>query len=171
MTTKTANIDVLLRTLVVKKASDLHLQVGTPPVFRVHGDLKFSDLEPLKREDIEHYIGTLMTEEQREHMNEIKHMDLSYALPGIARFRVHVYRQRGEFGVALRVIPFEIPTMEELGLAPIIKDLANRPNGLVLVTGPTGSGKSTTLASVIDYINSTRKAHIVTIEDVGQTLF
>ncbi len=165
MTVKTTNIDVLLRTLAIKKASDLHLQVGTPPVFRINGDLKFSDLEPLTREDLEHYIGSLMTEQQRRHLEEIRHLDVSYALPGVARFRVHVFRQKGEFGVALRIIPFKIPTMEDLGLAPVIKDLANRPNGLVLVTGPTGSGKSTTLASVIDYINGSRKAHIVTIED------
>ena len=165
MPVKTSNIDVLLQTVVVKKASDLHLQVGSPPIFRVHGDLKFSDLEVLTREDVQTYIDSLMTEDQKFRMSTSKHADLSYSVPGIARFRVHIFRQRGEYGVALRVIPFDVPSMEELGLPPIMKELAMRPNGLVLVTGPTGSGKSTTLASVTDFINTNRKLHIVTIED------
>jgi len=162
---KTTDIDILLRTLVIKKASDLHVQVGTPPVFRVHGELKFSDLEPLKAEDVEAYIKTLLPEELKDNPKQVKRFDLSYAVPGIARFRVNIYKQRGEMGVALRVIPFEIPSYEELGLPEVLKKLSTRPNGLILVTGPTGSGKSTTLAAIINEINQTRNAHIITIED------
>ncbi len=162
---KTQSIDILLRTLVIKKASDLHLQAGSPPVFRVHGELGFSNLEVLANEDIEKYVTSMMNEDQRNKFTKEHHIDLSYSVPGVARFRVNVFRQRGNVGAAMRVIPLEIPTIDQLGLPPIVKDLANKPNGLVLVTGPTGSGKSTTLAAIIDYINSTRKAHIITIED------
>jgi twitching motility protein PilT len=162
---KTADIDILLRTLVIKKASDLHIQVGTPPVFRVYGELLFSDLEPLTEKDVEKYMEFILTKEQRQHIEEKDQVDLSYSVPGIARFRVNIYKQRGSFSIAMRVIPFEIPTLEQLKMPEILKTLASKPHGLVLITGPTGSGKSTTLAAVIDYINSTRKAHIITIEE------
>ena len=162
---KTQNIDILLRALVIRKASDLHLQAGSPPVFRVHGDLCFSDLEPLSNEDIENYIYAVMNESQKQKLEKGQHIDLSYAVAGVARFRVNVFRQRGSLGAAMRVIPLNIPSMESLGLPPVMKSLALKPNGLILLTGPTGVGKSTTLAALIDYINSTRKGHIITIED------
>ena len=159
------NIDILLRTLVIKKSSDLHFQADSPPIFRVNGELSFSDLSPLSSKDIEKYIYSIMTKEQREVFDKTHRFDFSYSVPGIARFRVNVYQQRGCVGAVMRCIPFEIPTMEELGLPPIVKELAAKPNGLILVTGPTGSGKSTTLAAIIGYINSTTKGHIITIED------
>lgn len=159
------NIDILLRTLVIKKSSDLHFQAGSPPIFRVNGELSFSDLSPLSSKDIEKYIYSIVTKEQKEAFEKNHHLDFSYSVPGIARFRVNVYRQRGCIGAVMRCIPFEIPTMEELGLPPIVKELSTKPNGLILVTGPTGSGKSSTLAAIIGYINSNIKGHIITIED------
>ncbi|MFA4990191.1 MAG: type IV pilus twitching motility protein PilT [Candidatus Omnitrophota bacterium] len=159
------NIDILLRTLVIKKSSDLHFQAGSPPIFRVNGELSFSDLSPLSAKDIEKYIYAIMTKEQREEFERSHHSDFSYSVPGIARFRVNVYQQRGCIGAVMRCIPFAIPTLEELGLPPIIKELATKPNGLILVTGPTGSGKSSTLAAIIGYINNNIKGHIITIED------
>lgn len=160
-----ANIDILLRTLVVKKASDLHLQAGSPPIFRVNGELHFSDLGILSSKDIERYVYSIMNEEQKEAFDKTHRLDLSYSVPGTARFRANIYKQRGCVGAVMRCIPFEIPTIEELGLPPIVKELAMKPNGLVLVTGPTGSGKSTTLAAIIGHINSQIKGHVITIED------
>ena len=162
---KTEDIDILLRTLVIKRASDLHLQVGTPPVFRVFGNLHFSDLEPLSEEDIAKYIDATLSEAQKEEFERYHRVDLSYSIPGIARFRMNVFKQRGQTSLALRVIVFEVPTMERLKLPEVLKDFATKPHGLVLVTGPTGSGKSTTLAAMINYINETHKRHIMTIED------
>ncbi|MDD5681172.1 MAG: type IV pilus twitching motility protein PilT [Candidatus Omnitrophica bacterium] len=159
------NIDILLRTLVVKKASDLHLQAGSPPIFRVNGELSFSDLNPLPPREIEKYVYSIMKEDQKAVFDRTHRFDFSYSVPGIARFRVNAYRQRGCVGAVMRFIPFEIPAIEDLGLPPVIKDLAKKPNGLVLITGPTGSGKSTTLAAIIGYINSFLKGHIITIED------
>ncbi|MFA5090031.1 MAG: type IV pilus twitching motility protein PilT [Candidatus Omnitrophota bacterium] len=159
------NIDILLRTLVIKKSSDLHFQAGSPPIFRVNGELSFSDLSPLSSKEIEKYVYSIMTKEQKEEFNKSHRFDFSYSVPGIARFRVNVYQQRGCVGAVMRCIPFEIPTVEELGLPPVIKELATKPNGLILVTGPTGSGKSTTLAAIIGYINNNIKGHIITIED------
>ncbi|MGH7197815.1 MAG: type IV pilus twitching motility protein PilT, partial [Candidatus Omnitrophota bacterium] len=144
---------------------DMHLQAGTSPVFRVHGDLIFSDLEPLSNEDIEKYLFSVMSAEQKERYLKERHLDLSYTVPGIARFRANVFRQRGNAGIVLRMVPFDIPTMEDLGLPSVLADLASRPHGLVLFTGATGSGKSTSLAAIINFINNTRKAKIVTIED------
>lgn len=160
------DIDTLLRTLVIKKASDLHLQAGSPPIFRIHGELEVTDLAPLTSKEIEErFVNTIMDEEQKEKFKEEHHIDLSYAVPGVSRFRVNVFKQRGNVGAVMRVIPFEIPTLDELGLPPVIEDLAANPHGIILVTGPTGSGKSTTLAAIVDYINTQRKAHIITIED------
>jgi len=159
------NIDILLRTLVIKKSSDLHFQAGSPPIFRVNGELSFSDLPALSSGDIEKYIYSIMTRQQREEFVKAHRFDFSYSVPGIARFRVNVYQQRGCVGAVMRCIPFEIPTIEELGLPPVIKELAVKPNGLILVTGPTGSGKSSTLAAIIGYINNNIKGHIITIED------
>ncbi len=160
------DIDTLLRTLVIKKASDLHLQAGSPPIFRIHGELEITDLAPLTSEEIEaRFVDTIMDKEQKKKFEDDHHIDLSYAVPGVARFRVNVFQQRGNVGAVMRVIPYEIPTIDELGLPPIVKELASNPHGLILVTGPTGSGKSTTLAAIIDYINARDKAHIITIED------
>lgn len=159
------NIDILLRTLVIKKSSDLHFQAGSPPIFRVNGELSFSDLGALSDKDIEKYLFSIMSKGQKEEFEKNHHADFSYSVPGIARFRVNVYQQRGCIGAVMRCIPFDIPKLEEMGFPPIIKELASKPNGLVLVTGPTGCGKSTTLAAIIGYINSNLKGHIITIED------
>lgn len=159
------DIDILLRTLVIKKASDLHFQAGSPPIFRVNGDLIFSDLESLAPQDVEKYVYSVMTENQKKEFDTTHRLDLSYSVPGIARFRVNVYRQRGLLGAAMRFIPFEIPTIDELGLPPVVKELAANPHGLVLVTGSSGCGKSTTLAAIASHINSQKKGHIITIED------
>ena len=159
------NIDILLRTLVVKKASDLHLQADSPPIFRVNGELSFSDLDPLSPKDIEKYVYSIMTQQQRDVFEKTHRFDFSYSVPGIGRFRANAYRQRGCVGAVMRFIPFEIPAIDDLGLPPIVKELAKKPNGLVLITGPTGSGKSTTLAAIIDHINTFLKGHIITIED------
>jgi twitching motility protein PilT len=159
------NIDILLRTLVVKKASDLHLQADSPPIFRVNGELAFSDLGVLSPKDIEKYIYSIMSQQQRDVFEKTRRFDFSYSVQGIGRFRVNAYRQRGFVGAVMRFIPFEIPAIDDLGLPPVVKELAKKPNGLVLVTGPTGSGKSTTLAAIIDHINTFLKGHIITIED------
>ncbi|MDD5422708.1 MAG: type IV pilus twitching motility protein PilT [Candidatus Omnitrophica bacterium] len=159
------NIDILLRTLVIKKSSDLHFQAGSPPIFRVNGELSFSDLGILASKDIEKYMYSIMTEGQRKIFEESHRFDFSYSVPGIARFRVNVYRQRGCVGAVMRCIPFEVPTIEDLGLPSIVKELAAKPNGMVLITGPTGSGKSTTLAAIIGYINASFRRHVITIED------
>ena len=160
------DIDTLLRTLVIKKASDLHLQADSPPIFRIHGELSVTDLAPLTSEEIEErFFNSILDEEQKETYKRTHHIDLSYSVPGVSRFRVNIFKQRGNVGAVIRVIPFEIPSIDELGLPPVIKELAAKPHGLILVTGPTGSGKSTTLAAIIDHINATRKDHIITIED------
>ncbi len=172
---KTAHIDILLRTLVIKKASDLHLQVGSAPVFRVNGEMHFSNLEPLSRADINGYINRMLTHERKGVLHEKNRIDLSYSIPNLARFRVNIFRQRGEFSIAMRVIPFTIPTLEGIegieGMPSVVQTLASKPNGLILVTGPTGSGKSTTLAAIINYINFTRNAHIITIEEPIEFLY
>jgi twitching motility protein PilT len=158
-------IDTLLRTAVIKGASDLYLHADRSPVMRVDGELVFSNLERLNDEDIENYVHSLMTQEQKERFLKSRHVDLCYAVPEIARFRVNVFRQRGHMGAVLRHIPCDIPTLEELGLPSLAAELTARPHGLVIVTGPTGSGKTTTLAAMVNHINKTRRAHIITIED------
>ena len=158
-------IDKQLHILVEKKGSDLHLQADCPPVFRVHGELCFSDTEPISQKDIQDYLLNVLTESQKKKFEQAQHIDFSYTIAGLARFRVNVFEQRGGFGAAIRLIPPKIPTIDELGLPAILKELALKPHGLVIVTGPTGSGKSTTLAALIDYINANRKGHIITIED------
>ncbi|MCX6348233.1 MAG: type IV pilus twitching motility protein PilT [Candidatus Aureabacteria bacterium] len=166
------DIDTLLRTMVIKKASDLHLQAGRPPIFRIHGDLTTTDLAPLSSEEIEErFVNSIMDDAQKERFRKECHLDLAYSVPGIARFRVNVFRQRGCVGAVMRVIPHVIPTFEELGLPKVINDFAAKPHGLILVTGPTGSGKSTTLAAIIDRINQTERCHIITIEDPIEFLF
>jgi twitching motility protein PilT len=162
---KAEYIDTLLRTAVIKKASDLYLHAERSPVFRVNGELVYSDLEPLQSHDIESYVHSIMQPEQKEKFQSTHHLDLSHSVPDIARFRVNIFKQKGQTGAVLRYIPFEIPTIKDLGLPAIVEELTTRPHGLILVTGPTGSGKSTTLAAMLQHINRTRKAHIITIED------
>jgi twitching motility protein PilT len=159
------HIDELLRLVVKQQGSDLHVRVGEPPVIRVHGDLQRTDYPRLTRDDTKALIYDILSDERRHRYERDLELDLAYAIPGLARFRVNVFRQRGNVGAVLRLIPIRVQTIDELGLPQVLKRIALLPRGLVLVTGPTGSGKSTTLAAMIDHINEHRNLHIVTIED------
>lgn len=158
-------IDQLLVECVEKKGSDLHLVVGMPPCIRINGDLVQVDAPPLKQGDMEYMILSILKDYQRERLEQDWELDFSYAIAGCARFRGNVMIQRGTLAAVFRVVPFVIPEFDKLGLPQDIKRLCDLPRGLVLVTGPTGSGKSTTLAAMIDMINNTRACNIVTVED------
>lgn len=156
----------LLKLAVERKASDLHIKVGCPPVLRVDDRLvPLSEQPRLTQEDVKAIADGIMTGKQREKFKEKNELDLAYSIPGLGRFRANIFQQRGTIGVVLRVIPVKILGIEELNLPPIVAKLAMEPRGLILVTGTTGSGKSTTLAAMIDHINSHRSGHIITIED------
>jgi twitching motility protein PilT len=156
----------LLKVAVAAGASDLHLKVGSYPIMRINGALVIASEEKrLDRGDTEAIANELLTPEHQEKFRRVQEVDLAYGVPGLGRFRCNVFQQRGTVGMVLRVIPFRIRTIEELGLPPVLKRVADETRGLVLVTGTTGSGKSTTLAAMIDHINSTRSAHIMTVED------
>jgi twitching motility protein PilT len=155
----------LLKLVVEKKASDLHITVGVPPVIRINGYLQRLEGEPFTPNDTEEIVKDLLTSEQLRKLEENGDIDLSYSVTGLGRFRINVYKQRGSYSLAIRSVALRIPTIEELGLPLILKDLALKTRGLILVTGPTGSGKSTTLAAMVDWINSKRTCHILTLED------
>ncbi len=155
----------LLKMTVEKNASDLIIAAGAPPTLRIHGRLNYMDFPELNPEDTRKLTLQILNSEQREIFKNKLDLDFSYPLPGIGRFRANVHRQRGSIAMTLRNIPSRIPKIEELRLPPIVKSFAGRPRGLVIVTGPTGSGKSTTQAALIDLINNERSCHIVTIED------
>ncbi len=162
----TPSIRELLKKMIDEGASDLHIVVGAPPIIRLHGGLEpLPDYAPLKPDETQEIIYTVMNEDQISEFEATKECDLSFGIEGLSRFRLNVYRDRGSVVAAFRAIPFEILTFEHLGLPRVVADFAYRPNGLVLVCGPTGSGKSTTLASIIDKINRERNCHIITIED------
>jgi twitching motility protein PilT len=158
-------MDDLLDLAVREGASDLHLTVGLPPVLRIHGALHPLDSAVLRPEDTERLMRAITSAEHIQQVREGGGTDFGFGFRDVARFRVSVYKQRGFFGLALRNIPSQLLTLKEIGLADTVLDLLNRPRGLILVTGPTGSGKTTTLASMINIINETRDAHIVTVED------
>jgi twitching motility protein PilT len=159
-------IQELLGHVLALDASDLHVTVGAKPTVRVHGDLKpLEQYELLEPDHVRRMVYAILTQRQRERLEQDLELDLSYSLPGRGRFRVNVYFQRDAIGAAFRFIPFVIRTVEELGLPPQAGDFARLPRGLVLVTGPTGSGKSTSLAALIDVVNSEREVHIMTVED------
>ncbi|MCK5124966.1 MAG: type IV pilus twitching motility protein PilT [candidate division Zixibacteria bacterium] len=155
----------LLEEMVKRGASDLHLTIGTPPQLRIDGKLVRTEHEVLTAEMTIKLAYSIMNEKQRKKFEENNELDLSFGLENLSRFRCNVFMQRGNVAVALRQIPFKIKTFEELGLPKVVAELSNLPRGLVLVTGPTGSGKSTTLASIIDRINRERHCHILTVED------
>ena len=160
------HINDLLKTAVGSGASDLHLKVGSYPMMRVNGSLVVvTEEKRLEREDTEAMADTVFSNDQREKFKRAQEVDLAYSIPGLGRFRCNVFQQRGTVGLVLRVIPTRIKTIDELGLPPVLKRIAEEERGLVLVTGTTGSGKTTTLAAMIEYINTTRSAHIMTIED------
>jgi twitching motility protein PilT len=158
-------IDDLLKKTVDIKGSDLHLAVGMAPCIRVNGELEPVDAPPLKQQDVEYMILSIIKDYQKKRLDEDLELDFSYAIPGYARFRGNVMFQRGTLAAVFRAVPFAIPEFEKLGLPEDVKRLCDLPRGLVLVTGPTGSGKSTTLAAMIDMINNTRASNIVTVED------
>lgn len=162
---KDMSIDNLLRITVDRGASDLHITVGLPPMLRIDGKLMPTEFPKLSPEDTKRLIYSILNDRQRERFERELELDMSYSIKGYGRFRLNIYRQRGAVAAAFRVIPSTIRSREELGLPEIIDELAKKKSGLILVTGPTGVGKSTTLACIVDMINSTRSEHIITIED------
>ena len=160
------DVGALLHQMIARGGSDLHIKVGSPPRIRIDGEMEIVEgAESLRPDDTQEMILELLNTGQRKEFEEEHELDLAYSIPGLSRFRVNVFYQRGTMGSVFRTIPIRIPTSEELGLPPIVLELALRPRGLVLVTGPTGSGKSTTLAAMVDHVNKNRKCHIMTIED------
>ncbi len=159
------NLYELLQLSIQRGASDLHITTGSPPQMRINGKLSPVDSNPLTAADTKQMCYSILTESQKHRFEEENELDLSFGIKGLSRFRANIFVQRGTVSAAIRSIPFQIRSFEELGLPPIVKELLKKPRGLILVTGPTGSGKSTTLATMIDMINSEREEHIVTIED------
>lgn len=159
------NLHQLLKAMVEKGASDMHITAGAPPLLRIDGEVIPLKLPPLTPVDTKQLCYSIMTEEQKISFEKDSELDLSFGVKNLSRFRANVYLQRTTIAGAIRTIPFKILSFDELGLPTVISDISNKPNGLVLVTGPTGSGKSTTLASIIDKINSEQRMHILTIED------
>jgi len=159
------HVDDLLRLVVERGASDLHLGVGVPPILRVDGQLMPTNYEKLTAQDSQRLVYDILTDEQIQRFESSLELDFSYSISKVSRFRVNCYRDKGTVATAFRVIPSRIPTVRELGLPAVLEDLTRKPRGLILVTGPTGSGKSTTLAAMVNQINSERSVHIITIED------
>ncbi len=159
------DISELLAFSVKNKASDLHLSAGLPPMIRVHGDVRRINLPPLEHKDVHGMIYDIMNDGQRKQYEEVLECDFSFAIPGLARFRVNAFNQERGAAAVLRTIPSKILSLEELNAPKIFAELALKPRGLVLVTGPTGSGKSTTLAAMVNHLNEHEYGHILTIED------
>ncbi len=156
----------ILMEVLHRGASDLHITAGAPPTLRIRGKLEaLPDHAPLSTQDTRELVYSILSSDQRQRLEEHLQIDFAYAIPGMARFRVNAYRQRAAIGAAFRLIPEQIPQIDDLGLPAVVHDLVRKPRGLVLVTGPTGSGKSTSLAAMIDVINETRDEHIMTVED------
>ncbi|MBI4964234.1 MAG: type IV pilus twitching motility protein PilT [Desulfomonile tiedjei] len=160
-----ASLHDFLKEMVERGASDLHITPGVPPMIRVHGELVPLEYAPLKPQETRQLCYSVLTDVQKHRFEEAQELDLSFGVRGLSRFRANIFMQRGALAGAFRLIPYQIRSFQELGLPSVVNDLCSKPRGLMLVTGPTGSGKSTTLASMIDKINSERRVHIVTIED------
>lgn len=166
MTNQELKIEILLEEVVRRRASDLHLQVGLPPMLRIDGSLvPVAGFAPLDEPAVETLLFAILDQDQQQILDKDKEFDFSFAFGTLGRFRVNAYHERGNLAAALRLIPNEIKTITELGVPPVVMNFANFPRGLVLVTGPTGSGKSTTLAALIDKLNTETSQHIITIED------
>ncbi len=159
------NLHALLKAVVEKGASDLHLTVGSPPQLRIDGQLVQLNTPPLQPQDTKQLAYSVLTEAQKHRFEEERELDFAFSIRGLARFRGNIYMQRGAVAAAFRHVPSQIVPIEKLGLPPVVGTLVEKPRGLILVTGPTGSGKSTTLAAMIDKINKERRGHIITIED------
>src|SRR5574342_81284 len=160
-----ANLHQLLKAMIEKGASDLHVTTSSPPQLRIDGKLHPLKIPPLAPPETKQLCYSILTDAQKHKFEENNELDLSFGVKNLSRFRANIFVQRGAVAAAVRTIPFKIRTFQELGLPEIVSDLCKKPRGLVLVTGPTGSGKSTTLASMVDKINSERQEHIITIED------
>lgn len=158
-------IKTLLKEMMERRATDLHLTVGTPPVVRIDGELDRMEYDPLTAQDTQNLVYSLLKDEQKKRFELEKELDFAFGIKGLSRFRANVFLQRGCVACAIRSIPHEILGFDELGLPPVVSVLAEKRQGLILVTGPTGCGKSTTLASIIRKINTSRHCHIITIED------
>ena len=159
------DLQKLLQTMIEKKASDIHITTGSPPMLRIDGRLVQFGSEPLGATDTKRLYYSVLTDAQRHRFEEDSELDFSFGIKGLSRFRGNVFIQRGAVAGAFRSIPYEIFSFQELGVPPVVTEMLKKPKGLILVTGPTGTGKSTTLASMIDKLNSERNAHIITIED------
>jgi twitching motility protein PilT len=161
------DIDAALRTLVEQEGSDLHVKVPSPPISRVHGELRpLPGAEPLEPEDTEAALRQILTDARLlEDFDRDGEVDFAYSIPGLSRFRVNAFRQRGSVSIACRAIPFQVRSIDDLALPPVIRRLADEQRGIILLTGTTGSGKSTTLAAMVDHVNSSRARHIITLED------
>ena len=160
-----ASLHDFLKEMVERGASDLHITPGVPPMIRVHGELVPLEYPPLKPQETRQLCYSILTDIQKHRFEENQELDLSFGVRGLSRFRANIFMQRGALAGAFRLIPYQIRSFQELGLPSVVNDLCSKPRGLMLVTGPTGSGKSTTLASMIDKVNNERRVHIVTIED------
>jgi twitching motility protein PilT len=159
------NLHQLLRAMIEKGASDMHITTGSPPLLRIDGAIVPLKLQPLSPIETKQLCYSVLTEEQKIQFEKNKELDLSFGVKSLSRFRANIFMQRGAVSGAFRSIPFKILSFDELGLPPVVAELTSRPRGLILVTGPTGSGKSTTLASILDKINSETRQHIMTVED------
>src|SRR5918997_2838390 len=159
------DFEAVLLQVMERNASDLHLTAGSPPMIRHHGKLHALDYPPLTPQTTREVIYSILTNDQRQRLETGWQIDLAYSIPGKARFRVNAYFQRASLSAAFRLIPSEMPKLRDLGLPPVLTDFTKKPRGFVLVTGPTGSGKSTTPAAMLDMINKERHEHILTIED------
>ncbi len=158
-------IEKLLKLVLDNKASDLHIAVGEPPILRINGVLTRTEFAPLSKDQVKTLCFSFLTKQQQDTLEATRELDLAYGIPNLGRFRINVFQDRLGYAAALRIITVKIPTLEQLKLPATTKDIAQLPRGLVLVTGPTGSGKSTTLAAIVDWINTHRAEHILTIED------
>jgi twitching motility protein PilT len=159
------NLNALLTDALARQASDLHLSAGMPPLLRVHGEMEVMDLPALDAQAVAHLLAQAMNAGQRETFSKLLELDFALELPGLARFRVNVFEQHRGLGAVFRSIAATVPALETLGAPAVLAELALKPRGLVLVTGPTGSGKSTTLAAMLDFYNRSRRGHIITVED------
>ncbi|MCX5642013.1 MAG: PilT/PilU family type 4a pilus ATPase [Candidatus Omnitrophica bacterium] len=160
-----ANLIEIIQLCLEKKATDLHLKVGRPPVLRINNILIFTELPPITPPDLKNFLDTIALPEQQEKLTVNKELDFGHTFPDLGRFRINVYFQRGEIGIAMRLVQTKIPRFEDLGLPPVLAEISRFDSGLVLVAGPTSSGKSTTIAALVEYINQNQQVHIMTVED------